>query len=514
MEERQLMYNDTPTTPFTRRNILLVTGIVALIAIIVFVVTHGFLIVENVTNNEPYRHTSYSSDLTPTSSGSTGSFNLLTSGNYSLEMSTSDSGIDTKFITVPRFFTTTTTKRESGEKKVEVLGRGVMARLASAQSGLIAWNESGDYYPINQGRIDNSDAVEQTSGVYPDFEQVVQVNGSLLGGFTRNDDGSIFPTFHNLSISDNSIFQPFTPGESVVVKREVGGFSIYDSNSETFLLYRPGEEGPLSFKQEVDSVATYDRTPLYSIGTKRTAIVTGGDITSSNEDEDVKSTDASFRVRIFNTSDKKQLVDKSLEASIKDLSLSPEGNYLYVHTDRSMVIYETKSLTPVYASPFLVNDFMWINNDSFTFTTAEQGMFIGSAKSSSARTVASFRVVRPTQLSYINDGWIYFTAYTDQNDGAINPDAYRVSIKDAASDRDKTVLREFPHKGDGYYIDFINGRLVVQLTRYIDSTGSFEDEEAKLAVNSFVADFFPDEAPEIVYDYIISDLRPQTNLEE
>lgn len=508
------MYNEPPATPFTRRNFLIIISAVIVISIVVFITTHGFLAVDNVTNKSVYTYTSYANDLKPDSSSSSSSFQLMSSGDYSVQMPLPGGGIDTKYVSVPRLLMTAKTQRDTGEKKIETLGRGVIPRLALVGGGLAAWEDSGSMYVIDQNKISNSESISIADESYPEFEQFVQVDKSLVGGFTRSEDNSIFPTFHNLSTNDNQLFQPYSPGEDVVVKKEANGFSIYDSNSRTYRLYLPGKDEPVSFKQDDTPVAQYDRKALYSISPKKSILVTGGEIMSVNEDESVDIENANFRVKIFSTTDKKLLLDESLDASINEVTVSTDGSYIYIRTNESMTIYDTATFKRVYATPYLVNDFVWLSDDSFAYTTGEQGMFIGSAKNGTARTVTPYDVLRPTQISFVDDEWVYFTAYTDKNTGAKDPDAYRVSYKSSADQQDMKILREFPKTGSGYYIDYINGRLVVQLTRYVDSSGSFDDEEAKSAVSVYVSDFFGNNTPETIYDYKVFDLRPQIEQED
>jgi len=501
------VYNNNLTPYVNRRAIKIVVGLFVGLLVLVFVALHGFLNVNGLRSGTSFTYSSFNGELSATSGKSTSSFNMLSSGDYSVQLPMKSGGTYTKHVSVPYFFMTNTIDNQNKEPRLEVVGRGVMARLAQTPQGLTGWNELGQRQSINQLSIDNSETEVSGSTFFPSLVGNFQINSRYIGGVSKSDD-TYLPLFYDMAADDTVSYDAVTSKE-LNSKAESTGFSLYNKSEGLVSLYSLNKTKPTSVKLK-DPLSRYNDTPLFSIGAEKSVIVTGGDVSVINEDEDIKAGDVDLKLSVVSSKTGDVIKSKGFsKAQIQDVVLSPDGKYVFIKTNRSMAIYDTTSLNLLFVAPYVVNQFLWVNSDVFTFTSTDEGMFIGSVSKQEAYTVAPYSLIRPTQISYVDGGSIYFTAYSSSNEGSKRPDAYRASVKDSQTATTRDSLKAFPHQGDGFYIDLVNGRIIVQLTKYIYSSGETVSDEDKQKASEYILDTLGDTNIPVEYTFVVTDLRPQ-----
>lgn len=485
---------------------MVVIGCILIAAIVfIFVALHGFLNIKGF-NNKSFTYSSLTDDLVTSSTNkASGSFNLLASGKHTVQLTKDDTGIETHYVNIPYFFGTSTIKRNNSSSKIQVVGRGVQAQLAMTPTGLIGWNSAGLIQQINQSSIDNSDSPSSTNVFFPNFDATYQVNSHYIGGVVKADDQYI-PMYYDTITGDNFSYDAIQ-ANNLSSKQESTGFSVY--SNKKIQLYTPNNSKPKIVTTN-ETISNYNNNPLYSLTSKTSVIVTGGNLSSINENEDVKTPEANLKLSVIDNTLGKTVRTKQFGSTqVQDILLSPDGKLIFIKTNQSMAIYTTGSFEIVYMAPFTISQFMWIDSDKFTFATTDKGLFIGTASKKEASTIVSYSLVRPTQLSFIDNDWIYFTGYPGDDEGSQNSDAYRASTKDTQTGFDNKVLEKFPYQGDGYYVDYINNRFIVQLTKYISSSGENVSEEDKQKANDYIFNTVGSSVPstDIIYTYVVTDLR-------
>lgn len=501
------MYNDNLTPYINRRAVKIVAGLFVGTLILVFVAFHGFLTVNGLKSGASFTHSNFNGELSATSNKSTSSFNMLSSGDYSVQLPMKDGGTYTKHVSVPYFFMASTVNIQNKEPRLEVVGRGVMARLAQTPQGLIGWNESGQRQPINQLSVDNSETEVSGSTFFPVLVKNFQINSRYVGGVSKTDD-TYLPMFYDMYTDDTVSYDSVTSKE-LYSKAESAGFSLYDKAGSLISFYGPKSAKPASVKVK-EFLSRYNDTPLFSIGAEKSVIVTGGDVSVVNEDEDIKAGDVNLKLSVISNKTGEPVKSKGFgKAQIQDVILSPDEKYVFIKTNRSMAVYNTSSLDLLFVAPYVVNQFLWVNSDMFTFTSTDEGIFTGSVSKQEAYTVAPYSLIRPTQISYIDGDSIYFTAYSSSNEGSKKPDAYKASVKNSQTAATRDSLKAFPYQGDGYYVDLINGKVVVQLTKYIYSSGEVFSDEDKQKASEYILDTLGDTNIPVEYVFVVTDLREQ-----
>lgn len=501
------MYNDNLTPYINRRAIKTVVSLFVGILILIFVALHGFLNVNGLKGGASFTHSSFNSELSATSGKSTSSFNMLSSGDYSVQIPMKNGGTYTKHVSVPYFFMSNSIDTKDKEPRLEVIGRGVMARLAQTPQGLTGWNESGQRQLVNQLSVDNSETEVSGSTFFPNLVSNFQINSRYIGGVSKSDD-TYLPLFYDMTADDTVSYDAITSKE-LYSKAESTGFSLYNKSEGSISLYRLNKTKPTSVKLK-ETLSKYNDTPLFSTGTEKSVVVTGGDVSVINEDEDIKASDVNLKLSVISNKTGDSIKSKGFsKAQIQDVLLSPDGKYVFIKTNRSMAIYDTASLNLAFVAPYVVNQFLWVNSDAFTFSSTDEGMFIGSVSKQEAYTVAPYSLIRPTQISYVDGDSIYFTAYSSSNEGSKKPDAYKASIKDSQTAITRVSLKAFPYQGDGFYADLINGKVIVQLTKYVYSSGEIVSDEDKQKASEYILDNLGEVNIPTEYTYVVTDLRPQ-----
>lgn len=505
------MYNQ-PQTYLTRGNIIRAVGLIIFIGLIIYIVTHGFLTITNFPEGQSVRHTSFAGNLSVASSGTTSqSVKILPSGGYSVLVLTQSGGVDAHFAPVPNFMQTAGITAGDRATDIRVVARGTPARMAlDANGALVGWDDAGAFKGVASDTIDNSGTDSTTNVFFPNFERAVQINATTIGGIT-SAEGEYVPTYFDFTTNDNKVYDAITSDTAVYARDEAAGFSAYVEKDTSLNYYEPSKDKAIGVKLP-EAAATIDGIPLTSAGPSVAAAVTGGSLFSINEDEEVEVEPANLKLRIIDTKTGDELKSKSLdETQLRDIRLSADGKNVYIQTDQSFFILDTTDLKVRYAAHVTIHQFKWASGDSFVFSTTDQGIFAGSITGKRASTLAPYRLVQPTEISFIKDDVVTFTAYSRSNDGAINPDVYQVNLNAKKTGESLNLITKFPYQGEEYYADYVNGKVVVQLTKYISSTGESVNEDAKVAAQDYAREVFGETIPEIIYTYVISDLRAPTS---
>jgi hypothetical protein len=239
--------------------------------------------------------------------------------------------------------------------------------------------------------------------------------------------------------------------------------------------------------QSTKDISKYDGQPLYSFEKDTVALVIGKDTVSGGDAENPEGdTNLTLFIRNIKDVDKKMEVPLG-EGGVSDISLSPDASHIYIQNSQSSVIFNTTTGQVEFRIPYPVGQFMWTKKDGdFVFVTMDSGIFKGSVEKNIAMNIVSYTAVRPTRISFIEGGSVYFTGYTTKTDGNEDPDAYQVDLEKPSTSDSRSRLQNFPHQGENFYIDYLGNMLTVQLTRYITDTGASEADGARAAAIQYI----------------------------
>lgn len=471
-----------------------------------YLLTHGRLNIPSASKESVATYVRLEDGVAKTPEGTEQSGNIVPTGTYSVSIKDKDGNRIITNADVARLLMETTVDVKPTPRHITTIARNSLSDLIYTSRGLSSY-EGASFRQLDPSNITNDSLKDFELPTYPDFIEKQQVNRSILVGFENASNG-VQPLRYD-AISGKVDFYPLLSDvdpKKVYLNQTGNTFALFDKGSGNIVAYDISSSHTTSISLDnIDKVSENEGRPVFSVTSKRLAILIGPDFVASN-DNDMELIEGDHTVKIFDTSSKK--IVKSLplsSASVRDISLSSNGTYIAITTSTQTGIYNVKKGKLIFSVPHSVEDFRWLNDDKFIFTSTSEGIFSGSMKDQSAQTLVSYKDVRPTSISFLEGEELYFTGFNGTIPNADYPDAYKVSLSAAANKADFTSLRDFPHSGRGFYTDQLNGVVIVQLTRYTDEEGNSLglDAEAKARAVSYVRSKLPDyPVGEIKYVYV------------
>lgn len=486
--------------------------IIGVLVVILFIVawffsTHGFIVVESLKNGEIISYSQTEEKLITNLFSSDKNRTFVSAGDYMVQVPSQDGGIYIKKISVPGFLSSITVSKPASLPKTDVIGRQTLVNLATKGGGVVSYSSDSHVLQVDSTNITGSLEKQYIDQQLSLFEQQVQISSSVIAGVIKVETG-YQPVAYNLTTGDISYF-PFieSTDKSVTISASQTAFTSFNKKVSTVTVYNPDKPDNTRtiVLESSQHVTNQNGTPIYSYENNVIATLTGDDFINRGDGE---SKTSNHSLLLLNISTKKQLKSIDLgDTPITNISLSQDTKHLYIQSQQSAIILNTSTGEQELALPFAINQFKWIDSNQFVFLAGQQGVFVGDISSKSAQTLIPYSIARPTSLSFVDKGSVYFTAYTAKTNGVDNPDAYRTVVSKPATDLSQKVLKTFPHQGDGYYVDYINGEITIQLTRYNSSvSSSYTDTAAEKRALEYVNGIFGNTKPPISYVYVDFDL--------
>lgn len=488
------------TRHISRRTALLSSAVLVFLFTLWFIGTHGLLTVTNQHKETPIVYGTFNDNLEFSAASTNRSTQLVPANNYTIQTQMKNGAPYLKNASVSGFLATLAVDTPDREAYVETIVRSTYTNLALKNNTLISWNENGT---IND--ISKSDEVSFSR--FPAFSQVIQLNNHILGGIITADDSSRL-VLYNTTTGESNILASLKTSSVPSLRPESGGFSVFNQDKGSFHFYNLKASTANTVANFNAPISLYNEQPLYSYNGSKLAVITGGSFSDSNDDNNTYLSSADLALNILTASNKKQSTSINLHRSqVRNIMLSPKGGYIAVITNQSFAIYSTVSAERVISIPYVVNQFLWNGDNEFVFSTTDKGVFSGSIKNREVWGLLPYQLLRPTRLSFIDNNSLYLTGYSSLNEATKAPDAYRLSLQKTSNDTERKIFRAFPHSGDGYQADYIDKKVIIKLSRYIYSSGTFDDPKAKAEALKYVNDIFKGNKPAIDYQYTTTDLR-------
>lgn len=500
------MYN--LLTIFTRRRI-----IIALVSTIVlftawFIVFHGFIQLRNHDRQTLTQAYKFGSSLDYTIKESSNLPFLLASGNYTIQAPMKSGGIYLKDAPVPNFLGISTIEVPDYEAKVNPIGRRVASNIATSSRGLVSWEQNGEVYAIkptdSSSNIDTQEPLDfDTFTNFSESPYLVTLSDSTVAGLQKSGNGRM-PSIYSFASDKTVNFPSIEAGVSELsIQLEPGGFSVYNKKNNNVAFYKPGSPNVVTKKvNQGDNIATNEGKPAYSFNApkERLVVATGPNFDTvdthdhgdeeEEEEHPLRSSEKNVTLMTFNTASDMRLAKIDLaDAQVGGILSSPNGKYVAVSTESALSVYETDNLARVIALPYSGTDNMlWSDDNKLVAATAAGGVLKISPETKSAVSLIPYSVIRPTKLSFIKGSSLYLTGYSTMNDDNSNPDAWVIDINSNTDKRQREQLRSFPHQGEGFYVDILNGVKTAMLSRYINADGVTVDTAAKESAIQYFRD--------------------------
>lgn len=463
------------------RNKIIVTVIiiVVLFLALLFVVLRGFVHIDD----DNISSVTYTSVGDQTSTKTTKDTSLyLSSGDYTVKVTKTDHSSYIKQVTVPHFLQSNHVSVSSLQHDLRSIAKESLLNVGYVTQSGISTFENG---AITSNKRTSVAAMKKSDNSTPDFSDVAVVSNGVLGGVIEGDNNFI-PVFYNFK-TDKSVYYPAvavdksdTQGVSVESDNS-GGFSVFSAASQRLYTYSlkntKSATKQLAFKDF--NVASFDNKPLYSSTKSTIAVLEGSQAVSTSDNQAIKTKSSEYKLTIAAADGKKkQTKSMSFDQPVNTITLSKNGNYIFISTPNTAYVYTVDNLQPVLTIPFEAKQPIWVNDDEFVFVTDENTVvYKASVKKGTVTSLFADNLLAVSSLSYIDENKLYFTAFSKQNEYAENPDAYVVDIMRPTKTNNQLV-KDFPFQASGYYIQAQDHTLYVQLTRYVSDTGVFYDKKA------------------------------------
>lgn len=503
---------------FTRRNIIITLGIVLVLFSAWFVIFHGFIKLEGSLSNKQTSYYQFDGSLRKSNSGKISQSGMLVSGDYVFEALMKNGGLYSSSATVPHLLGTKTIDIPDHESLITAIGRRTARSVATSKSGLVSWSTRGSAYKLDSRNI-SSDIDTQAPlrlnnlRSMATYRNLSQLSASKIVGLKPLGDNSYAPVVYDFN-TDRLFSYPSLEGGSIFLQREARGFSTYNKSKSIVSYY---QDGSSDIKQkninEGDRIMLYDGKPVYSfmggsvsrlVTATGPAIFSGGDLPENFKDNGETST----VISVFDTKKDTRITQLAIDkAPLIKLSLSLDGKYVAAVTTESTTIYNVSNLSKIITLPYTTgDDIFWLDSGDLIFNADENGILQISPSKQRAHSLVPYSLIRPAKLSFIDGDNLYLTGFSSINDFNTNPDAYRLSLSKNTTPIQRKIFRSFPHQGDGYYVDYLDNQVTVQLSRYITSRGTMVSQSAKEEAFDYVDSVFEGKK-QINFVYITTDLR-------
>jgi len=453
----------------------------------IYIFNHGFLVVSNPRDKQSFSYTQLDSNRVPRSASFIGERKLLTSGVYSFSALSASGAWSFQTVTIPHFLSSVAVQQPKAEHLTTTVGRMATSNVALKNNILTSWSNEGVFLPIDSSNVSGDISGQTTDPNFPVFAQNVQISASIIGGVVKVNSG-YQPIFYNINDSSLAYLPVVISNKPVFIQKTSAGFSVFNPTGKNITVYQPGQASPVrSFSlQATKPIASYNNKPLYSYEKNTVAVVTGPAMFDGGDGPSTNS--QPLELTTINTRDKKQFTRLTLpDRSITSVSLSPTGEEVIIQGASSSSVYSTRTGKLKMVIPYSITQLIWKGDGTdFVFRASDAGIFIGSLVKKSGANLVPYSIARPTNLSFIEGDDIYYSAYTSKTDGNIKPDIYRSSLSKVSSAVSRSLLANFPHQGEGYYIDCLDNIITIQTTRYITDEGAFTDSGALKRAQDYI----------------------------
>lgn len=433
-----------------------------------------------------------------------GSSHLLSSGTYSIAAPIRDGGLVVQQLTVPHFLQSVSVQNTGYSSYTKTVARNANENIAVVNGSVQSFDIGGNFRKPITNNISNDSYTRSVDQSFPDFEYFRQLSKDMVAGFVVSSNGQQ-PAVYNLSKKSVTYFPLIeSRGRYVSISPDYGTFSALDSRQRELHMYdiRTGSEQLFKLGGELE-ISSIGSRALFSSRGDNVAIVGGRSFEDTNDAN--RSIDGGDQVvYVFDSSSGIELFSKSFGSTVvTGVVLSPSGNMITIQGLDQTGVYDVDSGDLLFSLPFASNSIYWFEDTQFIAQTPENGLFQVNSSGKSAKTITPYTSVRPSKVSFIEDGSIYFTGFAQSIRGVANANIYTSDLSKDSSNQNSNTLTKFPYQGEGCYVDVLDDTPVVQLTRYKSPGSVIIDQRAKQDAISYVRENLGDDvAKRIIYTYI------------
>jgi len=493
------------------RIVVISVSVIIFVILAWFIYSHGFISIKNTSDISKVSYARLSNNLSSTSTSLPVTGGLVPSGDYTLIVTKKSGEISLTRVVVPHFFLSAPQITSQVSPLVRALARKGTVSVAMKNTSLVGYGMDGNVRALNPTNITGDVEGGTFDANLSSLTKSVQIDSSSIGGLLQTKT-EIQPVIYNIDSSRVLYFPPLSsPIESLFTNVTSEGFSVYDIKSGDITVYTSSvqtEPTAIFNVKTSENISKFNNQPTYSYENNTIALLLGRDVLSGGDGKEMTGS-LKQTITVHSLDNKTRNIINLGEGGATNIALSPNAKYVFVQNSQSGVIYDTWTGRVRFTIPYSINQFVWSNNNvDFVFTASRSGIFKGSTRTNSAINIIPYSVVRPTNISFIKNGVVYFSGYTVKTDGNSQPDVYKSELSEVSNIDSSSALSNFPHQGNNFYVDCLDNTITIQLTRYITDSSVVDDARAQKEADAYIKSKIKNlSSYKVNYSYINTDLR-------
>ena len=470
-----------------------------------YISTHGFIAIgSSGTNKTTTKYYSVNSDLEVNPGESSDTRILLPSGDYLVQRPDGFGGFTIQNATAPRWLTTTSLQPQTAGFRTTAISKNSLLHVGLRNNKVISYRDD-TYRSADTKNITNDNIVDKSFVNYPGFNSSIQIGSEKIGGFVETPNG-FQPTIYDINKETIKTFAFVNDYVDTGLIAIHDGFGYLDKKNNVVFLYTSDTVQEISLKGL--NVSFNADEALFSYSNGKIAVVTGLSLVLSGDDEPEDAISDKQKIFVFDTETKN--IEQQLnfgDTFITGVSLSPNGQFIAVQTPDSTSVINIVSKKQVHTIPFSTSDLTWVENNTIVVNTANDGIMLADINEKTTKSIVPYSLVKPTKVSFIKNGMVYFTGYKANVRGKVNANIYSSVIKTNSTDqKNYAVIENFPYQGRDYYIDIYNNTITVQRTRYVSNGNATVSKEALNRAKQYAQDKLGDSLKKYTYNLTYTDL--------
>lgn len=487
-------------TPLSKRRIVVITILVLLLPLVftvwVSIINVGILVVERSDQTSPIKSIAYNKTEDPSDPKTTEDTSItLPSGDYDIQVTLQDNSRYYRQVSVPSFRKQISIQPSSFEHELEAIGKETFPFiLAANNSDVISYNQAHDLKKVPRDKISPLDAKVSVDPNLSSLLNPISLSNGTVVGLNATGANVYIPTLYSAITEMAFAYRAYDYSGSkygTQIFRAGPGFAVFDGDTRTVNFF--GTD--LSSKEPFASVSLTNYTltdssslPIMTTGKGSVAFVTG-----EREVDEGLSVGAIKNAEVHVLSKDGAVIGVVKiegDTAVSRLSLSDDGSYIVVGSPQSTRFYSVSTRKPVLTIPLTFTEHVW-DGDNFVFSSPNAGIFVASMKNRDTSNILPDITLNISSIGFIDDGKLYFSAFSELNTNTSFPDAYSVSLTDPADDSN-ILAKSLPIWSGDYSIDYIGDKIIVTSVQYIVD-GVVVNNEGELAAKEMLNTVLPDQ---------------------
>lgn len=477
----------------------LVGGIILIIVLIGSYIYRGYIVVD--IPREEITEVIYANSNSPEEVNRDDADRIaVRPGTYTVEVRLENGATYFKEVIVPAWLGSTTIEPKVIENRITRVSVDTFPNLALSDNLIASYETNGAIKRTPINIIPEVASEIDTTSEAALLKNKITLSPTKIAGVLTDIEDYYVPVIYDFSNEQTRRFAADEINQSaasIQLSAANSGFTLYDQDEKAIHFY-DSEDNVRNLRTYTVSIDKFtialnrDR-PIYSAAADKIVLLEGNDFTIDEDhgpdDKDTK--DIQSKLIVLNTKgDVTRKINIPSDQSVYDIKLSPDAKYVSVSSTYALFIYSLDSGEKLFTIPIEHTDVLWSEDDELLFSVPSQGLYKASLTNKEAVNILPGRTLRISDISFIQQRQLYFSAFTIKDTTTSTPDAYTLNLDIVADDN--SISSKLPIIEEEYTIDYIANKLVVTTLRYTDSTGWSDapaETEAREKAAELVQDF-------------------------